>query len=95
MCLRRILQSGIGVKNILRSIFYVFLSTHSVVLLISHVDLSTWCVALSTCSLVLPICHVVLSNCCVVLCICSFALLICHVICLPVVSSCLLVLLPC
>ena len=64
MCLRRILQSGIGVKNILRSIFYVFLSTHSVVLLISHVDLSTWCVALSTCSLVLPICHVVLSNCC-------------------------------
>ena len=43
--------------NILRSIFYVVLSTHSVVLPICRVTLST-------CSLVLPICHVVLSNCC-------------------------------
>ena len=41
----------------MRSIFYVVLSTHSVVLPICRVTLST-------CSLILPICHVVLSNCC-------------------------------
>ena len=73
-------------------IFYVFLSTHSVILLICHVNLSTCCVALSTCSFVLPICHFILSNCCVFLSNCSVALPICHVTCLPVVSSCLLVL---
>ena len=39
------------------SIFYVVLSTHSVVLPICRVTLST-------CSLVLQICYVVLSNCC-------------------------------
>ena len=73
-------------------IFYVFLSTHSVILLICHVNLSTCCVALSTRSFVLPICHFILSNCCVFLSNCSVALPICHVTCLPVVLSCLLVL---
>lgn len=95
MCLQRILHSGIRVKNILRSIFYVVLSTHSVVLPICHVGLSTCCVTLCTCSLVLPICHVVLSNCCVVQSTCSVTLPICHFICLPVVASCLIVVSSC
>ena len=55
------LWSGIGVKNNSMSIFYVALSTCSVVLPICHdVVLSTW-------SVILPICPVVLSTFCVVL----------------------------
>ena len=49
------LWSGIGVKNNSMSIFYVALSTCSVVLPICHVVLSTW-------SVVLLICHVLLSH---------------------------------
>ena len=49
------LWSGIGVKNNSMSIFYVALSTCSVVLPICHVVLSTW-------SVVLLICRVILSH---------------------------------
>ena len=49
------LWSGIGVKDNSMSIFYVALSTCSVVLPICHVVLSTW-------SVILLICHVILSH---------------------------------
>ena len=54
------LWSGVGVKNNSLSIFYVALSTCSVVLPICHVVLSTW-------SVILLICPVILSTCCVIL----------------------------
>ena len=56
------LWSGIGVKKNLMSIFYVALSTCSVVLPICHVVLSTWSVILPICPLILSTCYVILNG---------------------------------
>jgi len=58
---RMIIEQYRGKKNSM-SIFYVALSTCSVVLPICHVVLSTWSVILLICPVILSTCYVILSH---------------------------------